>query len=325
MSEIRKALANLKKNDDLFFLIPPGSKIMVPLREDDHSLYLLEALKRYRLYAKKDFEIFPCVFLFSSKDTPLGEYPSFSHLEVEQEEEARKRAKKKYSSYCNKLKRVAMGKEAEGNGCNLILLPTCFEEAFALFRKSLLEEGQIKTCAFVSPAPSSEAKFIRPFLSLEEESIKKGEEETLGEGKILFESLPYSQKEKEAIKKALFYNGKVALPSLSLTPTLELLPSACFRFEKEKVCVYEGGREIASFEVKSLDAHRLEISHLVFLKESQATNILNSYYLLLLEKKKPPLHIFLEKPFPSNLEGYGNQGDKEYKKIWRKEDILGTK
>ena len=317
-------MANLKKNDDLFFLIPPGSKIMVPLREDDHSLYLLDILRRYRLYAKKEFEIFPCVFLFSSKDAAFGQYPIFSHLEVEQEEQARKRAKEKYVSYCNKLKRVAMGKEAESNGCELILLPTCFEEAFAQFKKSLLGEGQIKTYVFSSPAPASKARFIRPFLSLDEESIKTGEEETGHQVKKLFECLPYSKKERDSVKKSLFYNGNVALPSLSLAPTLSLLPSAYFKFEKDDVRVCEGMNQVASFKVETLDAHRLRIRNCIFLKEGLVEDVLNSFYLLLLEKKKPPLHITIESPFPSDFAGYEIQGNKAYKKIWRKEDILGN-
>ncbi len=318
-------MANLKKNDELFFLIPPGSRILVPCQQDDHSLFLLDILNRYKTYfAKKDFELMPVSFSFFSSDEGVKGLPLLKHLEVEQEMEARKRANEKYASYCNKLKRVAMGKEAEALGCSLIALPTCFEEAYSLFEKSMLEDGELKTFAFASPVPSSKARFIRPFLSLEEESIIKGEEELGLQSQRLFNPLSFSSKQKDAIKKAFLYNDKVNFPCLHLTPTLPLLSDCRFVSINGQIKAIKGEETIASFKVEWLDAHRLRIFDFSSL-EGLGKDVLDSYCLLTLEKKKPPLQIILSKPFIENLEGYEIHNELAYRKIWRKEDILHNK
>lgn len=316
-------MANLKKNDELFFLIPPSSRILVPCSEEDHSLFLLDVLNRYKTYfAKKRFEVIPVCFAFSPSTKGMKGIPFLSHLEVEQEKEARIRANEKYASYCSKLKRVAMGKEADALNCGFIALPTCFEEAYEAYSKNLLEEGELKTFSFLSKTPSSKARFIRPFLSCDEASLTKGEEELNLTSRRLYAELPFSMEQRQAIKKAFFYNENVSFPSLSQTPALPLLNACHFENRNGRILALKGEETLASFKTRWLDAHRLSIYEFACEDDDLAKKILDSFCLLTLRKKKPPLQIILNKPFIASLKGFEICGEQAYKKIWRKEDIL---
>lgn len=328
MNEMRKALSQVKNNDDFFFLIPPGSKILIPVSAEDHSLYLLEALRRYSLYRKKDFALFPVHFLFSEEMETMEGFEQATHFEIEQERLARSLGKKNSSSAIAKLTRLAYAEEAKKRGCPLIALPTCFEEYLLRFRENLWKKGKLGSYSFLSPAPGGEASFIRPFLSLEEGSIAEGEKELLLPSKRLFEGSPLSKQARESFQKALFYGGdEPLLPSQEKRVALKEDPRFYFRQTVSMAFVMDGfGKERASFSYVYEDHHRLLLDGFSSDGGCEEKKILVSFLLHELASKKPPLWVEIRLDgFAEHPElGFTRKGDSIYRKIWRKEDILPT-
>lgn len=318
MKETRASLSCIKKNDDAFFLIPKGKKILVPLSTSDHSLFLYECLKRYSLYAKKDFEIVPVCFVFESEDKPIEGYPVLEHLEVEQEKIARKRASRSYESYLAKLKRLAYANEADSLGCSLIALATSFEDFYSRYQDSLFHQGKIASYSPYSPS-SNGLCFIRPLLSFSETNMKKGEEELGIEAKGKARDCPLGEKEKKAFLKAAFY-GEIK-PSLPVNKKREVLvecPDLYFERKVEKMLIKEeGSQEVASFTIEELDAHRVRLFSFSFAKPVDQNKVLSSFLSYWKDKRKAPIHFFI--PSSEKLElGTDWQESKQnfVKKIW---------
>ena len=323
MNEMRIALSAMKKNDDLFFLIPPKSRVLVPVSAEDHSLFLLEALRRYSLYRKKDFEVFPLRFLFSPSSPSLEGFESASHFEIESERISRGLGGKNPSSAVNKLIRLAYANEALARGCSLIALPTCFEEYLSSFRENLLKKGKLGAYSFYSPA-SGGASFIRPFLSLEEETIRKGEQELLLPCVSLPQLSPLDKEEARSFKNALFYGESLKLPKDQKRITLQEEGSLYFVAEGNRIEVKDACNVTrAAFLFAWEDAHRLSLSHFVQKEGVDEGRILRSYLETEIENRKPPLWVKITlEGFHEHPElGFSNRGNSIYRKIWRREDL----
>ena len=295
MKETRLALSHLKNNDEAFFLIPPKARVLLPVSSSDHSLFLHECLKRYALYAKKEFEVVPLCFLFHREEKPLDGFLSSPHYEIEEEEETREIANRRSPSYVNKLKRVAYRAEAEALSCSRIALPTDFEDFLERFESSLKKLGKIESYSPFSPSPSG-IEIIRPFLTLSEEDIAKGEEELgIRNPSIAVRPCPFSREEKDSFLKATIY-GKEApnLPILHQRVSAPLLPDLYFEFSFDEVRVKnEAGSLLAFWREQRLDAHRRELSSFFFAGKTDQNALLDSYALFLTSSFKPPLRLFI--------------------------------
>ena len=326
MFEMRNALSHLRKADEAFYLIPPGSKILLPLEKKGHSFFLYEALKRYQRYSGKDFSILPCHFLFSRQDAPMEGVSNFAHFEVEDEELSRSRCGISLSpSALAKFKRKAYAFEAEKASCSLIAFPTCLEEYVSQLKKSLLQSGKVSSYLPLSPAPGGKCFFLRPFLTLEEEVMSKGEEELGLPSFSLFPPLPLDKKERESLVKALFFEDGPTLPCDTKRMALPYDPNAYFRVSGEDWKIFSAeGEELSTFVLKRLDAHRMEIKNFVFAEGASPRLVLSSLFAYLLVSSKPPLSISLDlsscQAFP--LKGFVQAGDQAIIKIWKKEDCL---
>ncbi len=318
MKETRAALSCIKKNDDVFFLIPRGKKILLPLSRNDHSLFLYECLKRYSMYAKKDFEIVPVCFCFESSDKPIEGYPVLYHLEVEQEKIARELASRRYESYVAKLKRLAYANEAEAHGCSLIALPTSFEDFYFHYQDNLFRQGKISAFSPYSPAANGLC-FIRPFLSFSEKDMKEGEEELGIEAKGEVRDCPIGKKEKDAFLKATCY-GEVRpnLPVVKKREVLEDCPDFYFAREGETMLVKnQDASEVASFRISELDAHRVRLSSFHFEKSANRVKILSSFLSYWKSKRKSPIQLCIPATEKLKLDdAWKTVGDCFTMKIW---------
>ena len=318
MKETRAALSCIKKNDDTFFLIPKGIRVLLPLSEEDHSLFLYECLKRYSLYAQKDFEIVPVCFRFEPNDKVIEGFPVLDHLEVEQERLARELASRSYESYLAKLRRLAYANEAERLGCTVIALATSFEDFYFHYQDSLLRLGKINAYSPYSPAANLHA-FIRPFISFSEEDMKKGEEE-LGiacNGKV--RPCPLEKKEKDSFLKATCYGeAPPNLPFAKKRETLEECPEFYFEKDGEEVLIKDRfGIEWASFKVTELDAHRFYLSSFYFHDDVDERKIFNSFLSYLRKRRKAPIQISIDVAEPIELDSTWKViGDAYTRKFW---------
>lgn len=294
MKETRAALSCIKKNDDVFFLIPRGKKILLPLSRNDHSLFLYECLKRYSMYAKKSFEIVPVCFCFESSDKPIEGYPFLDHLEVEQERIARELASRSYESYIAKLKRLAYANEAEAHGCSLIALPTSFEDFYFHFQDNLFLQGKISAFSPYSPAAHGLC-FIRPLLSFSEKDMKGGEEELGIKAKGKVRDCPLGKKEKDAFLKATCYGeARPNLPVSKKREALEDCPDLYFASEGETMLVKsQDASEVASFRISELDAHRIRLFSFRFDESANQAKILSSFRFYWKSKRKAPIQFFI--------------------------------
>ena len=318
MKEIREALSCIKKNDETFFLIPNGSKIMLPLSRSDHSLFLCECLKRYSLYAKKDFALFPVCFRFDSEDTPIEGYPVFEHLEVEQERLARELASRSYESYLAKLRRLAYANEASASSCSLIALPTSFEDFYFHYEDNLLRLGKLSSYAPSSPAANS-LSFIRPLLSFSEKEMKKGEEELGIASFAPARDCPLARKEKESFLKATCYGeSATCLPLSKKKEALSEIPDFYFERQEDEMEVKDkDGSLMASFKLSELDAHRCYLSGFYFREKGYEKEVLSSFILYWKKKKKAPLQLFVDAAAPIPLdEAWKESGGSYAKKFW---------
>lgn len=318
MKETRAALSCIKKNDDIFFLIPNGKKILLPLSRNDHSLFLYECLKRYSMYAKKDFEIVPVCFCFESSDKPIEGYPVLDHLEIEQERIARELASRSYESYVAKLKRLAYANEAEAHGCSLIALPTSFEDFYFHYQDNLLRQGKINTYSPYSPAANG-LFFIRPLLSFSEKNIKEGEEELGIEANGEVRGCPLGKKEKDAFLKATCYgDSNPNLPTTKKREVLENCPDLYFeRQDKTMLVKDQSSFEVASFNISELDAHRINLTSFHFSEGVDQAKILSSFISYWKGKRKAPLQFCIPTTERLNPEdGWKVVAGYFVKKIW---------
>ncbi len=274
------------------------------MSRNDHSLFLYECLKRYSMYAKKDFEIVPVCFCFESSDKPIEGYPVLDHLEVEQERIARELASRSYESYVAKLKRLAYANEAEAHGCSLIALPTSFEDFYFHYQDNLFRQGKINTYSPYSPA-SNGLCFIRPLLSFSEKSMKEGEEELGIESNGEVRDCPLGKKEKEAFLKATCYgDAHPNLPTTKKREVLEDCPNLYFEREGETMLVKDQrASEVASFEISELDAHRVRLSSFRLATPIDQDKILSSFLSYWKGKRKAPIQFYIPVEEKLKLEG----------------------
>lgn len=318
MKETRAALSCIKKNDDVFFLIPKGQRILLPLSKSDHSLFLYECLKRYSMYAKKDFDILPFCFSFESSDVPISGYPVLTHLEVEQEKLARKLASKSYESYVAKLKRLAYANEAETHGCSLIALPTSFEDFYFYYQDNLLRQGKVKAYSPYSPAANG-LFFIRPLFSFSEKNMKEGEGEIGIEANGKARECPLGKKEKDAFLKATCYGGTLPnLPVSKKRETLEDCPDLYFTQEGDTMRVKnKDASEVASFVIEELDSHRLVLFSFRFNDTADQAKILSSFLSYWKGKRKLPIQISIPVSEKVSLDDSWKKAARTFiKKIW---------
>lgn len=326
MFEMRNALSHLRKADESFFLIPPGSKILLPLEEKGHSRFLWEALKRYQRYSGKDFSLLPCHFLFSRSAQTMDGVANFEHFEVEDEELSRRCCGISPSpSALAKFHRKAYAFEAERNSCSLIALPTCLEEYLLQMKKSLLREGKASSYLPLSPAPGGRSDFLRPLLTLEEEAMRRGEEELGLPSFSLFPPLGMQKRERESLVKALFFQDPPTLPCARKRKTL--------RFDQNAYFLVSGGRweafskqgeRLCSLVLERMDAHRIRIHSLCFAEGASPRILLSSLLADLFSSAKPPLTVSIDLRNNPNLslKGFEKAGDAMRFKIWKEGDCL---
>ncbi len=319
MKETREALSCIKKNDETFFLIPKSARILIPISKNDHSLFLYECLKRYALYAQKDFELIPVCFRFEESDEAISGFPLLEHLEIEQERLARELASRSYESYVSKLKRLAYANEASAHGCSIIALPTSFEDFFFHYEDNLLRLGKINSYLPYSLA-SNNCSFIRPLFSFDEEKMKKGEEELGISACGQVRESPLSKNEKDSFLKATCYGeSSPNLPSLSKREILADYPELYFeKGENGEIEIKDRfGIEMASFKVSELDAHRFLLSSFYFTDEVEKAKILSSFFAYWKKRKKLPLQFCIDVSEDFNFDSSWKLiGDAYVKKFW---------
>lgn len=295
MNKTREALAAIKKLDETFFLLPPETSVLVPLSLGDHSLFLLECLKRYSLYSKKSFKLVPLFFEFASDAKPIEGYETVLHLEVEQDEEALSLAHKNPSSHSEKLKRLAYVKEASERGCSLIALPTTFDDLHARYEHNLLSLGKINTYLPYTGI-SQWTAYIRPFLTLNEEDIGEAESELKINCQGQIRKRIYPRNQKDSFLKALFY-GEFApnLPLLSKREALSRAPDLYWAKDGDEYSAYDHyGLMMGCFNAYELDAHRIKLSSLFFFECAPQKEIIASFVDYCASKKKKPLQFFID-------------------------------
>ena len=295
MNKTREALAAIKKLDETFFLFPPETSVLVPLSLGDHSLFLLECLKRYSLYSKKSFKPVPLCFRFASDAEPLEGYEAVLHLEVEQDEEALSLARKNPSSHCEKLKRLAYVKEARERGCSLISLPTTFDDLHARYERNLLSLGKINTYLPYTKL-SQWIAFIRPLLALNEEDIGEAEKELKISCHGQIRKPVYPRSQKDSFLKAIAY-GEFApnLPLLRKREALSRAPDLYWVKDGEEYSAYDHyGMMMGCFDASELDAHRIQLSSLFFFECAPQKEIIASFVDYWASKKKKPLQFFID-------------------------------
>ncbi len=288
------------------------------MSRNDHSLFLYECLKRYSMYAKKDFEIVPVCFCFESSDKPIEGYPVLDHLEVEQERIARELASRSYESYVSKLRRLAYANEAEAHGCSLIALPTSFEDFYFHYQDNLLRQGKINTYSPYSPAANG-LFFIRPLLSFSEKSMQEGEKELGIEVNGEVRECPLGKKEKDAFLKATCYgDSNPNLPTTKKREVLEDCPDLYFEREDETMLVKDqDASEVASFSITELDAHRINVSAFRFSINVDQAKILSSFISYWKSKRKAPIQFSIPASEKLQLDDSWKKAEGYFiKKIW---------
>lgn len=177
---MKRTLGCLRRADDRFGLIEPGDSIAVGISGGKDSLLLLEALSTYRLFSKKDYQLYAITVDMGLRPFDLEPVRQMCHrLEVPYTVVETRigeivfdiRKEKNPCALCAKLRRGALNKTALSLGCNKVALGHNREDVLETLLLSILYEGRMAALEPKSYLDRSGITVIRPFVLLPEKHI----------------------------------------------------------------------------------------------------------------------------------------------------------
>jgi tRNA(Ile)-lysidine synthetase-like protein len=178
---MKHILGCLRKCDQDFDLIKDGDNIAIGVSGGKDSIVLLNAMRLYRYYAKKKFNIKAVSIDLGQKDffdsEPIKKLCDRWSIEYHvvktniAEVVFEGRREKNPCSLCSKMRRGAQHEWCHENNCNKIALGHHRDDALETFMMSFLFEGRISTLSPITWMDRSDMEQIRPLLYCPEKEI----------------------------------------------------------------------------------------------------------------------------------------------------------
>lgn len=174
---MKTVLGCIRRADERFSMLADGDKVCIGVSGGKDSLLLMQALKLYQKFSKRNFSLLalavdlglkkqdyaPVQAYAESIDVPFEViYSDIGKVVFEYRQE------RSPCALCAKLRRGALNREAAARGCNKVALGHNREDVLETFWLSLLFEGRLHTFAPVTPLSRSGVTVIRPMLLLPE-------------------------------------------------------------------------------------------------------------------------------------------------------------
>lgn len=177
---MKKALGYLRRADNDFGLINSGDRIAVGLSGGKDSLLLLNALRLYKLFSKKDYS-----FIAITADPGLGFDPSplktyceengieyvFTPGGIVELAIANRKEGKSPCAYCAKLRRGAINAAARKEGCNKVALGHHRDDALETLLMCIFHESRMATLPPRTYLSETGLHVIRPLIYMPEAQI----------------------------------------------------------------------------------------------------------------------------------------------------------
>ena len=187
MKALRIILASIRKADEEFNLFKDNTSICIGISGGKDSMALLYCLHLYQKYAKINFEIKPMTIDlgFPNSDfTKLKEYVSSLGYDLyikdaKQVYEILKIQEEKQNlphlpcSICSRMKKAIINKVAEELNCNHVSFAHHKDDAIETLFLNEIYGGRIGTFAPKMYLTNDKITFIRPFIYVEENTIKR--------------------------------------------------------------------------------------------------------------------------------------------------------
>lgn len=191
MKQIRKALASVKKADNLYNLISDGDKIAIGISGGKDSIVLFHALVLYQKFAKKDFEIIPIMLnlgfpgfnpseyeaYFAEKGCKLHIVDSSDIYKVLQIQQDRQQLSHLPCSICSRMRKAAINQTAKKEGANKVAYAHHIDDALETLFMNMIGGSRLATFAPKMFLENVEITFIRPFILLDESTISRVQKE----------------------------------------------------------------------------------------------------------------------------------------------------
>lgn len=191
MKQIRKALASVKKADNLYNLISDGDKIAIGISGGKDSIVLFHALVLYQKFAKKDFQIIPIMLnlgfpsfnpskyeaYFAEKGYKLHIIDSSDIYKVLQIQQDRQQLPHLPCSICSRMRKAAINQTAKKEGANKVAYAHHIDDALETLFMNMIGGSRFATFAPKMFLENVEITFIRPFILLDESTISRVQKE----------------------------------------------------------------------------------------------------------------------------------------------------
>ncbi len=182
MKTIRRILRSIRAADEHFTLIRPKEKIVIGVSGGKDSMVLLKALKEYRYYSQKDFEILP-VFIdlgFGADPSPIAEYAEklgFS-LTIDDSrfvygvlKEHQGNLAHLPCSICSRMKKAAIVSAAKKLGAHTVAFAHHADDAIETLFLNMIHGSRVATFSPKMELKRSNIRFIRPLYFARESDI----------------------------------------------------------------------------------------------------------------------------------------------------------
>lgn len=178
---MKKALGYLRRADNDFGLINDGDRIAVGLSGGKDSLLLLNSLRLYRLFSKKDYSF--CAITVDPglgfDAAPLSRFCKDNGIEhiyvpggIVEKAIANTPGGKTPCSYCARLRRGALNGAAVAAGCNKVALGHHRDDALETLLMCIFHECRMSTLAPITYLSETNLHVLRPLIYMPEAHIK---------------------------------------------------------------------------------------------------------------------------------------------------------
>lgn len=177
-SDIKRVLGSLRRADEKFGLIENGDKICVGVSGGKDSLLLLFALNIYKMFSKKDFQLFACTVSLGFEPFDTSEIAKWAKsLNIEYkcipsdigDIVFNIRKEKNPCSLCANMRRGILNSAAKEAGCNKVALAHHRDDAIETLMMSMFYEGRMNSLPPKSYLSKQDLTVIRPLIFVPEE------------------------------------------------------------------------------------------------------------------------------------------------------------
>jgi len=187
MKALRIILASIKRADQEFNLINDKDKIVVGVSGGKDSMLLLYALKLYKTYSKKNFEIYPCIIDLGFPNFSANEVSSFINklgmdikildgktvYPILQKQQINQKTPHLPCSICSKMKKAIINKYAKSINANKVTFAHHQDDAIETLFLNMIYGGRLATFSPKMLLSNENIVFIRPLIYVKENIIKR--------------------------------------------------------------------------------------------------------------------------------------------------------